>query len=128
MRRALDQLVTYTVLQQEARQQRITVTEAEVDERFKSLRAQFPTEEAFKQALADRKMTADRLRDDARNQLVVGKMMEAQVTAVPQPSDAEARDFYDKNPDKFKTPDAVRASHILLMVDEKADVITRPGF
>jgi peptidyl-prolyl cis-trans isomerase C len=125
VRRALDQLVTYTVLQQEARKQKISVTDAEVDERFKSLRAQFPTEEAFNQALADRKMTSDRLRADARHQLLIGKMMEAQVAGVPQATDDEARAFYDKNPDKFKTPDAVRASHILLMADEKADPATK---
>jgi peptidyl-prolyl cis-trans isomerase C len=125
MRRALDQLTTYTLLRQEARAQKVSVTEAEVDERYKSLRGQFPTEEAFKQALADRKMTSDRLRDDARNQLLIAKLMEAQVAGVPQASDADARAFYDKNPDKFKTPDSVRASHILLMVDEKADPATK---
>ena len=39
-------------------------------------------------------------------------------------SDDEAKEFYDKNPDKFKSPadgkDTVRASHILVLVDAKA--------
>jgi peptidyl-prolyl cis-trans isomerase C len=70
-------------------------------------------------------MTSDRLRDDARNQLMIDKMMEAQVAGVLQATDDEARAFYDKNPGKFKTPDAVRASHILLMVDEKSDSATK---
>ena len=33
-------------------------------------------------------------------------------------TDADAKDFYDKNPDKFKQPETVRASHILIRVDE----------
>ena len=44
-------------------------------------------------------------------------------------TEAEAREFYDKNPDRFKVPadapDAVRASHILIMVDEKASEADR---
>ena len=48
-------------------------------------------------------------------------MMEAEVAATSRRTDAEAKDFYDKNPDKFKQAESVRASHILIRVDEKAD-------
>jgi len=41
------------------------------------------------------------------------------------PSDAEIRAFYDKNPDKFKQDESVRASHILFRVDENADAATK---
>lgn len=44
-------------------------------------------------------------------------------------SDAEVKAFYDNNPDKFKSPadgqDTVRASHILVLVDEKASEADR---
>jgi peptidyl-prolyl cis-trans isomerase C len=40
----------------------------------------------------------------------------------PLPSDAQVREFYDKNPDRFET---ARASHILFKVDEKADEATK---
>ncbi len=45
-------------------------------------------------------------------------MMEAELASKPLPTDAQVREFYDKNPDKFET---ARASHILFRVDEKAD-------
>ena len=52
-------------------------------------------------------------------------MMEAEVATQPAPSDAEAKEFYDKNPDKFKQDESVRASHILFRVDENADAATK---
>jgi peptidyl-prolyl cis-trans isomerase C len=52
-------------------------------------------------------------------------MVETEVSTAPAPSDAECREFYDKNPDKFKQDESVRASHILFRVDENADATTK---
>src|SRR3954468_5356963 len=121
LRGALDQLITYTLLTQESKNRGIKIDDSEIDAKMTQLRGQFPTQEAFEKALKDRGMTLDRLRQDARNDLTVNKLMEAEVATLPGPSDAEAKDFYAKNPDKFAEPESVRASHILVRVDEKAD-------
>ena len=89
------------------------------------MQQQFPNEDAFKKALGERNMTIERLRTDTRDDLVISKMMDAEVSTTPGASDAEAKDFYDKNPDKFKQAEQVRASHILIRVDEKADAPTK---
>jgi peptidyl-prolyl cis-trans isomerase C len=47
-------------------------------------------------------------------------MMDAEVANQAAPTDAQVREFYDKNPDKFKQDEQARASHILFRVDEKA--------
>lgn len=125
LRSALDQLVTYTVLTQETRVRKVTITDAEIDGNIKQMQSQFPSEQEFKKALAARGMTIEKLRSDARIDLSINKMMEAEVSGQPPPTDAQAREFYDKNPDKFKQDEAVRASHILLRVDEKADEATK---
>ena len=118
LRQALDQLVTYAVLSQESRTRQVKVTDAEVEGNLKQVRGQFPNEDEFKKALAARGMTLEKLRSDARVEMGINKMMEAEVAIQPLPSDAQVREFYDKNPDKFET---VRASHILFKFDEKAD-------
>ena len=125
LRDALDQLVTYTVLKQETRARNVTVSDAEVDERVRQMQSGFPDSKAFEKALGERSMTLDRLRTDARVDMVIAKLLDAQVATLPGPSDAQAREFYDKNPDKFKQPEAVRASHILILADEKADAATK---
>jgi peptidyl-prolyl cis-trans isomerase C len=121
MRSALDQLITYKALQQEAKARNISATEAEVEERVKKMQSQFPTGEAFTKALADRNMTLERLKDDTRVDMVIGKMIDAEVAKQAAVTDAQIREFYDKNPDKFTQGESIRASHILIKVDEKAD-------
>jgi len=122
LRRALDQLLTYTVLSQETRARKITVSEADIDGNVKEMRANFKTDEEFKKALGARGLTVEKLRADARVDMSINKMMEAELASEPLPTDAQVREFYDKNPDKFET---ARASHILFKVDEKADEATK---
>lgn len=111
----IDQLVTYTVLVQEAKARNISVTPAEAkqvtDARIGELRKQVPNETAFNKALAERNMTLARLRSDIEKDMVIGKMMEAEMAKQPPLSDADIKAYYDKNPDEFS---GVRASHILI--------------
>lgn len=117
-RAILDQLVTYTALVQETRARGVKIDEAEAnkvtDERIAELRKQMPDDAAFKKALSDRNMTLDRLRSDIRKDIAIGKMMQVELDAAPPVSDADVKDFYDKNPDEFT---GVRASHILIKPD-----------
>jgi peptidyl-prolyl cis-trans isomerase C len=120
LRGALDQLVVYTLLSQESRNRGIKVEETEIDQKVQQLRAKFPNQEAFAKALTDRGMTMDGLKHDARVDISVTKLMEAEVATEPAPSDEDAKTFYEKNPDRFKQGEKVRASHILIKVDQKA--------
>ena len=125
LRNALNQLVTYTVLTQETRARKITVTDAEVEDNLKQMRSQFPNEDAFKKALAARGMSVDKLKSDAKIDMSINKMIEAEVANQAPPTDTQVREFYDKNPEKFKQDEAVRASHILFRVPENADEATK---
>lgn len=114
LRRSLDQLITYTLLTQETKARKIAVTDVEIDGRLAEMRKPFPDEAAFRKALSERGMTVERLRQDARIDMEISKMMDAEVANLPPIADDQARDFYQKNPDKFQQPEAVRASHILI--------------
>jgi peptidyl-prolyl cis-trans isomerase C len=125
MRGALDQLVVYTLLSQESKSRQIKIDEAEINQKMQQLRSQFPTQEAFDKALKDRGMTLDGLRQDTRADLSVTKLMDAELANQAAASDQECKDFYQKNPDRFAQPETVRASHILIRVDEKADAAAK---
>ena len=121
LRGALDQLLIYTLLSQESKSRGIKIDESEIDAKMQQLRSQFQTQEAFDKAMKERGMTLDKLRRDAKVDLSVTKLMDAEVSTVPGPSDLETKEFYEKNPNQFKQDEQVRASHILVRVDEKAD-------
>lgn len=117
-RAVVDQLVTYTALVQETAARGVKVSEAEakpvIDARLAELRKQMPDEAAFKKALAERNMTVERLSADIRKDLAINKMMEAALAGAAAVTDADIKEFYDKNPDEFT---GVRASHILIKPD-----------
>jgi peptidyl-prolyl cis-trans isomerase C len=120
-RRAIDQLVTFTLLGQETRARGIKADEKQVEEQIQQVRGQFKTEEEFKKALVGRGLTPEALRSDISRESSINTMMEAEVAGAAAVSDADVKDFYDKNPDKFKQPEGVRASHILIPTPQGAD-------
>lgn len=124
LRNMLDQLITYTAMSQQAKTENIVASEAEIEGRIKQMQSGASDAE-FTKALEARKMSPEQLRTDTRVQLTIEKLLAAHVAEATVTTDAEARAFYDKNPDKFKQDDKVRASHILLKVDPKAPTASR---
>ena len=125
LRQLLDQLVVYTLLNQEAKTRGLTATDADVEAKLQDVRRQLPTQEQFEKALQARGMTVESFKKDARLDISANKVIDAELANVPGPSDAEAKDFYTKNPDKFKQPETAHASHILIPAAENADAATK---
>lgn len=124
-RNALDQLVTYTLLSQESKARGIKVDDSEIEAKVKSVRDRFQTQKQFEDALKAQGLSVDELRKEARMDLTVSKLVDTEVGTIAGPSDADAKAYYTKNPDKFNQPESVRASHILIRVDEKADAAAK---
>jgi peptidyl-prolyl cis-trans isomerase C len=70
-------------------------------------------------------MTLDKLREDARSDMRVSKMLQDEVATKVALQAGEVNHFYEKNPDKFKQGERVRASHILIRVPENADAAAK---
>src|SRR6185436_308148 len=119
-RESLDQLVTLSVLSQEAKARNLNITDAEIDGSINQMRTQ-AGEQRFNDALTARGLTMEQLRADTGTELRVNKLVQTELATIPGPSDAEVKEFFDKNPDKFER---VRASHILIAVPQKADDAT----
>ena len=117
----LDQLVTYHVLAQEAHKRNLDATDAEVQQRIAEVRQQFPNEQAFSAALKQRGMDPKQFETDTRNDVTVNKLMQAEAATATLVGEQDAKAFYDKNPDKFKQPEQVRASHIFKRVPPGTD-------
>ena len=121
LRSILDDIVTYHLLSQEARGRKMDVSETDVDAEMLKVRQDFPTEDAYKQALLLQGVTVEQLRDVTRRTMQAQKIVDAEVTAKIAVQDAEVDTFYKQNIDRFKQGDTVHASHIYLAVPPNAE-------
>ncbi len=117
---ALDKLIGIQLLYQASKKAGNKVDEKQVDEKFAQFRKRFPTEEAFKKAMGEWHVTEA----DMKAELKKGMVTEAFVikkfvdkTTVPE---KKVKAYYDSNPQFFKQPAKVKASHILIKVKPDA--------
>lgn len=124
VRGVLDRVINYRLLLQEARARGIEVSPAEVDAQMTALARRFQSADAMRQALIVRGVTLEMLRDDARRDLRVGKLVADETGRDVTVHDDDVRKFYDQNLERFREPEAARASHLFVRVagdlDEKA--------
>lgn len=124
-REVLDRIVGYHLLAGEARARGIAAPPWDVDKRLTEIKSQFPNEQAFDEMLKQRGLTQERLRQETADTIAVNQMLEKEFEKVIVAGDAETRKFYDENKARFHEEASVRASHILVRVDEKADAATK---
>lgn len=124
-RGVLDDLVAYRLLKQEVKQRPLTVTDADVDARIAAFKQQMGTEANFKAALQAQQITEAKLREDARTDLLVSKLLDQEVNQKILVKPTDIATFYEKNPDRFQQGETLRASHILVLVPAEANVQAR---
>lgn len=100
----------------------IKITDAEVDAEFATIRKSFPgTDEDLAKQLTQAGMTLQKLKADIRDRSQKRKWVDEQIKGkFKEPSDPDAKEFYEKNPQHFEQPEMVRASHILFRLEEGA--------
>lgn len=119
-KKVLDGLIGREVLKQECQKLGVSVSNAEVDERVDALKKRFPSAKDFTDTLAKMSLTEPELKTQFSQDMAIKKLIEQEVAGKVTVSDAEIKTFYDSNPDLFKSPESVKASHILVKVDPKA--------
>lgn len=124
-RQLLDQMIAYKLLLQESKALKVVVPETEIDGRVKQIQGQFPNEQAFTKALGEQHVTIQQLKSDQRNQMLIAKVIDSQVSAKVSVAPKDVDEFYAKNPDKFKEPENIHAQHILVRVQQGADAATK---
>ena len=112
-------LVRRQVLGPEAEALGIEVTDAEVDEQIEVIKADFPDETAFQDALKEQALDEPQLRELVYDRLLEQELR-AEVTKEAVPSDEEIQTFYDENAAEFEQ---VTVQHVLVEEQQLANVI-----
>jgi peptidyl-prolyl cis-trans isomerase C len=102
----------------------MAVTPEEVDTEINTIAQQYGSQERFAEELSTSGQTMDQFKERLTKLIRQRKWMESQVGDVASVPETEVRAFYDENTAEFEQPDVVRASHILIRLDEGADEAT----
>ena len=113
----VNELVVKKLLEQEIEKRQITVSEEEEEAALKNLIDRYGSKETFQTELRRNGISNDKFKKDLINELKMRKLIELLGTV--NVTDLEVKNFYKQHPDKFKTPDRVRASHILISANPK---------
>ncbi len=117
---ALNQLTSAELLYQAGQKLQVTDIDKQIDNRINQSKKRFPTEQDYKNAIKALDMTESDLREYTRRDLIISNYIQQTLASKVSVSDEESKKFYDQNIDKFKQPESVRASHILIGLDAKA--------
>jgi peptidyl-prolyl cis-trans isomerase C len=96
----------------------IQVDDAEVAATIEEIRASLPEDQTLEAALEREGQTLEMLQEKIKTDMATRQLMENKTADVPEATEAEAREFYDSNPDQFAAPENVSASHILITFDD----------
>lgn len=117
-RMVLDDLIIDRLITKRAAD--IKVEDAQVEETFKKATANIGSDEEIKVQIEKSGQTVEKVKANIRSSLKQQQWVEKQIGDKDAVADAELAEFYKKNPEQFKMPEQVRASHILVNVAQDA--------
>lgn len=115
--RVVNELIVKSLLNQEIEKRGITVTNKDVDDAVKDIIDKVGSKEQLDALLKQNGISNSQFKKDLKEEVKMRKL--ATELGTSSVSDAEAKKFYNENINKFKHPDKVRASHILITVNPK---------
>ncbi len=113
-----EQLITKKLMDAAIAKANVVVTDEDVTNALNEVRASVPPGKTLEEALAASGTTIEKLTANIKEQLKTRKFLESKVEGISDATEAEAKEFYDSNPDKFKKPETVTASHILIKFED----------
>ena len=122
--RVTNELIIKALLDEELAKRKIKVTGEDVDQAVKEIIDKIGSKEQLNLVLKQNGISSSQFRNDLKEEVKMKKL--ALQLGDSSVSDAEAKKFYDENVAKFKYPEKVRASHILISANpvEIEEVIT----
>ncbi|MGE5839738.1 MAG: peptidylprolyl isomerase [Deltaproteobacteria bacterium] len=120
-KQVLEQLIDRELLYQQSRKKGISIKDAEVNAQLDQLKKQYPNEQAFKDSMAEEHLTEDTLKSRIRMNMAVQQFVEKEFAGKTAVTEAEAKTFYDGNPQYFKEPETIRVSEIMIKADPAAE-------
>ena len=113
----LEQIIDKTIVEQEAKQAGITVSDEELDFTLKEIKSRYKlNEEEMEKALEKQNMTEESFREQWRFQLLSQKLMESKVQGNIAVTDQEIKEYYQQTYGDYEEGvSEIRIAHILIL-------------
>lgn len=115
----LKQLIDKELLNQKIKAGNVKIDEAALAKEFEDYKKMFRTDDNFQRYLKSSEITPDQIKDNIRHTLAVKQLLKTEGTLSVE--DKDIKEYYETNKKRYEVKEQVRASHILLKVDKKAD-------
>lgn len=119
--KALDTLITRHLLFEASQDAQIEIDEKKVEQNIEQTIARFPDKETFESVLKQENVTLDELKSQIRHGLAIQAYVEDRFVSTTTIPEEDIKTYYESNPDLFKHPEMVEASHILISFDAEAN-------
>jgi peptidyl-prolyl cis-trans isomerase C len=116
-----ERLIDKELLYQESLKKGIKVNPDLVNKQWDQITGQFPDKAKMNEAMEKMNLSESGIKKQIEKQLTINQFINEQITAKIQLAPDEAKKYYESNPSSFKKPEEVRASHILIKLEPKAD-------
>ena len=113
--RVVNELIVRTLIDEELAKRKIEVTNADIEQAVKEIVDKVGSKEQLDELLKQNGVSVNDFKKDLKEEVKMRKLAES--LGAGDVTETEAKDFYNKNLDKFKYPEKVRASHILISAD-----------
>lgn len=110
--KTVNELIVKTLINEEIEKRNIKVTKQDTEKELKTIIDKVGSKEKFDEILKQNGISANQFKKDLTEEVKMKKLVST--LSKVSVSDAEAKKFYKANLNKFKFPDKVRASHILI--------------
>ncbi len=117
---ALNRLIEKELQYQYAMEKGLSVSKKEIESELAEMEKRVGSPAKFKDALKKSGITRGGLKEVIKKRLLTAKAKNQEVTLKAALSDAELKEYYEKNKGTFKKPLELRASHILIGVEPAA--------
>jgi peptidyl-prolyl cis-trans isomerase C len=95
----------------------IVVADADISAELDTIRSRIPEGQDLETVLTAQGTSIEQVTEGIKSELATRQFIESKVEGIDDATEAEAQEFYTANPDSFKKPENVSASHILVKFD-----------
>ncbi len=117
----ISSLVNSELLFVESKNNNITVDNSKVEVQFTLLHSQFGSEDEYEAFLKKKDVTTEQIKKDIHRGMAINKFLEEKIVNDIKVTEDDAKKYFEENKEKYKRPELVKASHIIMLLTKDDD-------